>query len=94
MTWNKGKIFAGGSPAVGEAYFRQFQKDFNAFLRALAKEMVGGGRMCLLLMGRTSQDPTDQGFIALHWESLENNLNDLVSQVLSLLIFSVVLGLN
>ena len=56
--------------------------------------MVAGGRMFLSLIGRTSRDPTDEGFTALQWESLENSLNDLVSQVLSLLIFSVVLGLN
>ena len=79
MTWNKGKISSAGSPAVGNAYLRKFQKDFNAFLRARAEEMVAGGRMFLLLMGRTSRDPTEQGFIGLSWESLENSLNDLVS---------------
>ena len=83
MTWNKGKIYCGGSRAVGEAYFRQFQKDFNAFLRARAEEMVGGGRMLLLLLGRTSSHPSDQGFMAFAWESLQSTLNDLVSQVLT-----------
>jgi jasmonate O-methyltransferase len=81
VTWNKGKIFCGGeSQAVGEAYFRQFQKDFNTFLRARADEMVGGGRMLLLLLGRTPHDPIDQGYIALQWELLEISLNDLVKQ--------------
>lgn len=80
VTWNKGKIWAGGSPAVGEAYFRQYQKDFNSFLKARAAEMVEGGRMFLLLTGRTSRDPSDQGFIAFGWETLESSLKDLVSQ--------------
>jgi jasmonate O-methyltransferase len=80
VAWNKGKIFCAGSQAVGEAYFRQFQKDFNAFLRFRAEELVRGGRMFLLLLGRTSLVPSDQGFIALGWESLGNSLNDLASQ--------------
>jgi len=80
VTWNKGKISAGGSPTVGEAYFRQYQKDFNAFLKARAEEMVRGGRMFLLLTGRTSRDPNDQGFIAFGWETLESSLKDLASQ--------------
>jgi len=91
VTWNKGKITAEGSPAVGEAYFRQFQKDFNGFLRFRAEEMVGGGRMCLILLGRTSRE---SHLIQPIWSPLESSLNDLVSQVLSLRIFSVVLRLN
>ena len=85
MTWNRRKISAGGSQAVGEAYSRQFQKDFNGFLRARAEEMVGGGRMCLVLMGRISRE---QPLIQPSWETLESSLNDLVSQVLSLPSFS------
>lgn len=80
VTWNKGKISAEGSPAVGEAYLRQYQKDFNVFLRARAEELIPGGRMVLLLRGRTSRDPTDQGMLAITWELLESGLNDLVSQ--------------
>jgi jasmonate O-methyltransferase len=80
VTWNKGKIFSCGSPAVGEAYFRQYQKDFNAFLRARADELVSGGRMLLLVMGRKPRDPSDQGFMAFSWDSLQSVLNDLVSQ--------------
>ena len=86
VTWNKGKISSAGSPAVGNAYLWQFQKDFNAFLRARVEEMVTGGRMFLLLMGRMSRDPIDQGLIALTFRSLEICLNDLVSQVLSPLV--------
>lgn len=79
---NKGKISAEGSRAVGEAYFRQFQRDFNAFLDARAKELVPGGRMVLLLIGRTSPDPSALSMFSLSWELLESGLNDLVSQVL------------
>lgn len=80
VTSDKGKIFCGGSRAVGKAYFHQYQKDFNAFLRARAEEMVGGGRMLLLLLGRAPREPTDQGFMAFSWELLESSLNDLVSE--------------
>lgn len=80
VTWNKGKIFCHGSQAVGEAYFRQYQKDFNSFLRTRAEELVSGARMLLVLIGRTSRDPTEQGFIAFAWESLGSSLNDLVSE--------------
>jgi jasmonate O-methyltransferase len=80
VTSDKGKIFCGGSRAVGKAYFHQYQKDFNAFLRARAEEMVGGGRMLLLLLGRAPREPTDQGFMAFSWEVLESSLNDLVSR--------------
>eukprot|EP00253_Pinus_taeda_P028801 PITA_28801 len=80
VAWNKGKIFCGGPRAVGEAYSRQFQKDFNTFLRVRASEVVEGGRMFLVLIGRTTQDPSDQGFLAFHWEALESSLNEFVSQ--------------
>lgn len=80
VTWNKGKISAEGSRAVGEAYFRQFQKDFSAFLEARAKELVAGGRMVLLFMGRTSPAPNGQCMLSISWELLESSLNDLVSQ--------------
>jgi jasmonate O-methyltransferase len=80
VTWNKGKIFCEGSRAVGEAYFRQYQRDFNAFLTARAEELVRGGRMFLVLTGRTSRNPSDQGFVAFAWESLGSSLNDLVLQ--------------
>lgn len=80
-TWNKGNIFChGGCRAVGEAYFLQFQKDFNTFLSSRAEEMVGGGRMFLLLQGRTPTDPTDQGSVGLSFELLETSLNELVNQ--------------
>eukprot|EP00253_Pinus_taeda_P030955 PITA_30955 len=80
VAWNKGKVFCEGSRAVGEAYFRQYQRDFNAFMRARAEELVHGGRIFLVLTGRTSRDPSDQGFIAFSWETLGSSLNDLVSQ--------------
>lgn len=43
--------------------------------------MVGGGRMVLLLLGRTPHDPTDQGPLGLAFELLETSLNELVNQV-------------
>jgi hypothetical protein len=40
--------------------------------------------MLLVLMGRSSREPSDQGFIARAWELLESSLNDLVSEVVLL----------
>ena len=50
------------------------------FLRARAEEMVGGGRMFLLLLGRTLHDPTDQGPLGFGLELLETSLNELVNE--------------
>jgi len=36
--------------------------------------------MFLVLTGRTSRNPSDQGFVAFAWESLGSSLNDLVLQ--------------
>ncbi|XP_038699293.1 S-adenosyl-L-methionine:benzoic acid/salicylic acid carboxyl methyltransferase 3-like [Tripterygium wilfordii] len=56
---NKGNIcMASSSPtSVYKAYYHQFQKDFNSFLKCRSEELVAGGRMALTFMGRTSDDP-------------------------------------
>eukprot|EP01018_Ginkgo_biloba_P025453 Gb_30513 [translate_table: standard] len=79
--WNKGQIFlTKDSPrAVVEAYSGQFQKDFSAFLRARAQEMVPRGRMVLLLRGRTSSDPREQND-SIFWKMLASAFNDMVSE--------------
>jgi hypothetical protein len=64
--------------------FSSISEGFQRVSEARAEEMVGGGRMFLLLTGRTSRDPNDQGFIAFGWETLESSLNDLASQVFKL----------
>ncbi|KAJ8760473.1 hypothetical protein K2173_015140 [Erythroxylum novogranatense] len=48
--WNKGRIhYAGANEQVGKAYSAQFEKDFEIFLNARAKELVVGGMMTLLV---------------------------------------------
>ncbi len=53
--WNGGHIYI-SSDEVGAAYLGQFRKDFSAFLRARAEEIVPGGCMFLGLPGRVSTD--------------------------------------
>ena len=79
---NKGKIYLSKSSPqyVLDAYSVQFQEDFSLFLRSRAEEMVGGGRMVLSFMGRTSSDPTTPE--SCHqWELLATALMSLVSEV-------------
>ncbi|XP_059664906.1 loganic acid O-methyltransferase-like [Cornus florida] len=50
--WNKGKIhYTGSDEHVTKAFFGQFQKDMDGFLKARAQEMVGGGLMLIQLPG-------------------------------------------
>ncbi|KAH9317735.1 hypothetical protein KI387_019504, partial [Taxus chinensis] len=80
--WNRGKIFISeqGPSGVADAYFSQFQKDFNAFLRAREKEMVAGGRMFLVVNGRLTADRRKQGSPGFYWDTLGYAIKDLVSQ--------------
>ncbi|KAL2249757.1 UNVERIFIED_CONTAM: Jasmonate O-methyltransferase [Sesamum indicum] len=72
---NKGKIYISKTspPSVVKAYLSQFQKDFFAFLRSRAAEMVAGGRMLLSFMGRSSPDAAAE--VGTHqWELLSQAL--------------------
>ncbi|XP_024968574.1 indole-3-acetate O-methyltransferase 1 [Cynara cardunculus var. scolymus] len=61
-TYNKGKIFIhGAKKSTANAYRKQFQADLAGFLKMRSKEMKKGGSMFIALLGRTSEDPTDQG---------------------------------
>ena len=79
---NKGNIYIGStSPkSVGEAYYKQFQKDFSMFLKCRAEELVMGGGMVLTLVGRTSEDPSKSGGYYI-WELLGLALNTMVAEV-------------
>ncbi|XP_020405688.1 salicylate carboxymethyltransferase isoform X2 [Zea mays] len=79
---NKGKMFISStsSPAVPAAYLRQFQKDFNLFLRSRGAEVVSGGRMVLSMLCRETEDYTDVKMTLL-WDLLSESLAALVSQV-------------
>ncbi|GLJ48641.1 hypothetical protein SUGI_1026160 [Cryptomeria japonica] len=80
--WNKGRIYISekGPAGIEDAYFAQFQEDFNCFLRARAKEVVEGGRMFLVLNGRLNAGRRRPTSSALCWEALGFAIQDLVSQ--------------
>ncbi|CAK8542755.1 unnamed protein product [Lathyrus sativus] len=55
---NKGNIYLSKTspPAVYEAYFKQFEKDFQYFLKLRFKELAMNGMMALTFIGRESHD--------------------------------------
>ncbi|KAF5960990.1 hypothetical protein HYC85_002199 [Camellia sinensis] len=81
MSINKGNIYISESspPEVSEAYFRQFQEDFSLFLRSRSEELIAGGRMVLILLGRIGSNHVDRGN-SLLWKLLTQSLTILVSQ--------------
>ncbi|XP_059644469.1 probable methyltransferase TCM_000336 [Cornus florida] len=78
---NKGNVYISESspPQVGEAYFRQFQEDFSMFLRSRSKELISGGKMVPILLGRLDSNHVDRGN-AFFWELLSQSFANLVSQ--------------
>ncbi|CAH8314795.1 unnamed protein product [Eruca vesicaria subsp. sativa] len=78
---NKGCIgICSSSPeAVSKAYYSQFKEDFSMFLRFRSKEVVAGGRMVLIILGREGPDHVGRGNSFL-WELLARSIADLVSQ--------------
>ncbi|RVW79864.1 Indole-3-acetate O-methyltransferase 1 [Vitis vinifera] len=66
------------SQGTASAYKKQFQSDLSGFLRSRAQEMMSGGSMFLVCLGRTSVDPTDQGGAGLlfgtHFQDAWNDL--------------------
>nr|QWX38535.1 loganic acid methyltransferase [Ophiorrhiza pumila] len=53
--YNKGRIhYTGTEKQVVKAYFSQFQKDLDSFLKARAQEIVGGGLMVIQIPGLPS----------------------------------------
>ncbi|KAI9113662.1 hypothetical protein K1719_015589 [Acacia pycnantha] len=65
--------------AVVEAYYKQFQKDFSSFLRSRSEEVVVGGRMVLIFLGRRGPQHVDRGNSIL-WEILTRSFATLVSK--------------
>lgn len=65
--------------AVGDAYARQFRKDFTQFLSLRAQELVTGGRMVISLYGRCSENPISRSNQA--WQVVAVALNDMASRV-------------
>ncbi|KAI3469732.1 hypothetical protein Pfo_026395 [Paulownia fortunei] len=66
-------------PQVCEAYAKQFQEDFSLFLKSRSQELVSGGRMVLVLTGRSGPDifSRDNTFF---WEVLYQSFRTLVSK--------------
>lgn len=67
-------------PEVTTAYFKQFQEDFSLFLKSRSAELTTGGRMVLILLGRSSSNHADKGN-SFFWEILYQSLATLVTQV-------------
>ncbi|KAL4568977.1 hypothetical protein LXL04_024603 [Taraxacum kok-saghyz] len=72
-------ISKSSSPQVSKAYFDQFQEDFSLFLRSRSKEVLTGGRMVLILLGRRDRNHVDRGNSFL-WELLARSFATLVFQ--------------
>lgn len=64
---------------VPEAYLRQFQEDFSLFLRSRSEELVTGGQMVLILLGRSSYNHVDRGN-SFFWQLLTRSFSILISQ--------------
>ncbi|XVF59669.1 hypothetical protein PTKIN_Ptkin07bG0294300 [Pterospermum kingtungense] len=78
---NKGNLYISESspPSVSQAYWNQFQEDFSLFLKLRAQELVTGGRMVLIILGRLGQDHVDRGN-SFFWKILTRSLAISVSQ--------------
>lgn len=66
-------------PQVSEAYLRQFQEDFSLFLKSRSEELINGGKMVLILLGRMGNNHVDRGN-SFFWELLSKSLAILVSK--------------
>ncbi|KAL2330223.1 hypothetical protein Fmac_017804 [Flemingia macrophylla] len=70
---NKGNcyIVSTSPPTIYNAYVKQFQKDFELFLKSRSEELVSGGAMVLVFLGK-SNTPRITG-----WEIISLILNDM-----------------
>ncbi|KAK4417432.1 Salicylate carboxymethyltransferase [Sesamum alatum] len=64
---------------VAEAFLRQFQEDLSFFLKSRSEEVVSGGKMVLLLLGRSDPCHVDRNS-SIYWEMLYHSLATLVTQ--------------
>ncbi|MCD7457764.1 hypothetical protein HAX54_036067 [Datura stramonium] len=78
---NKNSIYVSEhSPSeVSKAYFDQFQEDLSLFLQSRSDELVSGGKMVLILLGREGFNHADRGN-AFFWKILHQALTNLVAQ--------------
>ncbi|KAJ4966547.1 hypothetical protein NE237_018396 [Protea cynaroides] len=66
-------------PCVIKAYYDQFESDFYEFLKFRSEELILGGRMVLIILGRRSPDPSSREYCYI-WELLAVALNEMVSE--------------
>ncbi|KAL8034050.1 hypothetical protein ABFX02_12G001800 [Erythranthe guttata] len=64
---------------VSLAYLKQFQHDFSLFLKSRSQELVCGGRMVLILLGRTGPHHADRGN-SVFWEIMYRSLSIMVDE--------------
>ncbi|KAL0448316.1 UNVERIFIED_CONTAM: Salicylate carboxymethyltransferase [Sesamum latifolium] len=81
VSMNKKSIYISErSPSgVAEAFLRQFQEDLSLFLKWRSEEVVSGGKMVLLLLGRSGPYHVDRNS-SIYWEMLYHSLANLVTQ--------------
>ncbi|GMY11460.1 salicylate carboxymethyltransferase-like [Fagus crenata] len=77
---NKGHVYISefSPPQVSQAYYKQFQEDFRLFLGSRSEELIVGGRMVLILLGRRGLDHVDRGN-SFFWQLLSRSLTTLIS---------------
>ncbi|KAL3356233.1 hypothetical protein AABB24_017092 [Solanum stoloniferum] len=66
-------------PQVVQAYSNQFNKDFSSFLRFRSQEVMSGGHMVLVYVGRSNPDPRSYDSCCL-MDLLANSLLHLAAQ--------------
>ncbi|XP_068345219.1 probable methyltransferase TCM_000336 [Pyrus communis] len=78
---NKGSVYISESSPVGvsQAYLKQFQEDFTLFLKSRSEELAAGGRMVLILLGRSGPDHVDRGN-CFFWQLVSQSIAILVSK--------------
>ncbi|XP_010254768.1 PREDICTED: salicylate carboxymethyltransferase [Nelumbo nucifera] len=78
---NKGQIYISKAspPSVSDAYLMQFREDLSLFLKSRSEELMPGGRMVLVFLGRRGQDHLERGNAFL-WELLARSLAVMVAQ--------------
>lgn len=80
---NKGSIYISecSPPQVIQAYSDQFQEDFSLFLRSRSEELISGGQMSMILLGRECpNNHVDRGN-SFFWKILFRSLAILVNKV-------------
>ncbi|XP_021908389.1 salicylate carboxymethyltransferase [Carica papaya] len=65
--------------AVSHAYSNQFHLDFSLFLQSRSQEVVVGGKMVIILLGRAGPPHVDRGN-SFFWKLLSQSLANLVSR--------------